>query len=81
MQAGLPPVLWAVLFPGAIGCVLLSLLFRVNNAWYQGALVVSLAAFLSMNLFVIIALDRPFQGEISIEPSSYELIYQQLMKK
>jgi hypothetical protein len=81
VQAGLPGVLWIVLFPGAIGCVLLSLLFRVNNVWFQGTLVVSLAGFLSMNLFVIIALDRPFQGEVAIGPGSYQLIYDQLMKK
>jgi hypothetical protein len=81
VHSGLPGVMWWVLLPGAIGCVLLSLLFRVDNAWYQGALVVSLAGFLSMNLFVIIALDRPFQGDIAIGPDSYKLVYDQLMKR
>ena len=81
VHTGLPTVLWVVLLPGAIGCVLLSLLFRVDNAWFQGTLVVSLAAFLSMNLFVIVALDRPFQGDIAIGPDSYQLVYDQLMKK
>ena len=81
VSAGLPNVLWIVLFPGAIGCVLLSLLFRINSVWFQGTLVVSLAGFLSMNLFVIIAMDRPFQGEVAIGPESYQLIYDQLMKK
>ena len=81
VHTSLPGVLWVVLFPGAIGCVLLSLLFRVDNAWFQGTLVVSLAGFLSMNLFVIVALDRPFQGDIAIGPDSYNLVYDQLMKK
>jgi hypothetical protein len=81
VQSGLPGVMWWVLLPGAIGCVLLCLLFHTDSAWYQGTLVVSLAGFLSMNLFVIIALDRPFQGEVAIGPDSYQLIYDQLMKK
>jgi hypothetical protein len=81
VHTGLPWILWVVLFPGAVGCVLLSLLFRVDNAWFQGVLVVSLAGFLCMNLFVIIALDRPFQGDISIGPDSYKLVYDQLMKQ
>jgi len=81
VQTGLPTVLWFVLLPGAIGCVLLSLLFRVDNAWYQGTLVVGLAGFLSMILFVIIALDRPFSGEMAVGPDSYQLVYDQLMRK
>jgi len=81
VHTGLPWILWVVLLPGAVGCVLLSLLFRVDNAWFQGALVVGLSGFLSMNLFVIIALDRPFQGDIAIGPDSYKLVYEQLMKK
>jgi hypothetical protein len=81
VQTGLPTVLWFVLLPGAIGCVLLSLLFRVDNVWYQGTLVVGLSGFLSMILFVIIALDRPFQGEMAVGSDSYQLIYDQLMRK
>jgi hypothetical protein len=34
-----------------------------------------------MVLFVIISLDRPFQGAIAIPPDSYQLIYDQLMKR
>jgi hypothetical protein len=80
VNTGLPGVLWFVLLPGALGCVLLSVLFKVDNAWYQGVLVASLAGFLSMILFVIITLDRPLQGDMAIGPGSYQLIYDQLMK-
>lgn len=81
VQSGLPTVMWYVLLPGAIGCVLLSVLFKVDNAWFQGTLVVCLAGFLSMILFVIIALDRPFQGDMAVGPDSYQSVYDMLMKK
>jgi hypothetical protein len=35
----------------------------------------------AMVLFVIITLDRPFQGEMAIPADSYQLIYDQLMKR
>jgi hypothetical protein len=33
-----------------------------------------------MVLFVIVALDHPFQGAMAIEPDSYELLVAQLMQ-
>jgi len=81
VQAGLPGVLWFVLFPGAMGCIVLCSFFHVRNAHFQGILLVGLAGFLAMVLFVIIALDRPFVGDVGITASSYELIYDHHMKR
>ena len=81
VNAGLPGVMWAVLLPGAMGCLLLSLFFPIEDARFQGILMVGLAGFLAMVLFVIISLDRPMHGTISIPPDSYQLIYDQLMKE
>ncbi|HVJ24590.1 MAG TPA: hypothetical protein VM756_11700, partial [Burkholderiales bacterium] len=76
-----PGVMWFVLVPGAMGCILLSLLFPIEDARSQAILSVSLAGFVAMVLFVIVSLDRPFQGAMAIGPDSYQLIYDQLMKK
>jgi hypothetical protein len=81
VQTGLPGVLWFVLLSGAMGCVTLSLLFKVDNAVYQGVMVGGLASFLAMLLFVTFALDRPFQGDMAVGPESYQLIYDHHMKK
>jgi Protein of unknown function (DUF4239) len=81
VTAGLPGVLWFVLLPGAMGCVALCLFFYVPNVWLQGALVASVAGFLAMVIFVIIALDRPYQGDMGIGPDSYQLIYDHHMLK
>jgi len=80
VQSGLPGVFWFVLLPGAMGCVVLCLFFQVNNARFQAILLLGLAGFVAMVLFVIIALDRPFIGEMGITADSYQLIYDHHMR-
>ena len=81
VQSGLPGVMWFVLLPGAMGCLVLCLFFHVDNPRFQALLLVAVAGFLAMVLFVIIALDRPFVGEMGITAESYQLIYDHHMKK
>jgi hypothetical protein len=76
VQTKLPGVIWLVLIPGAIVCILLCALFPVESGRFQTVLMICVAGSISMVLFVIIALDRPFQGEMAIGPESYQLIYQ-----
>jgi hypothetical protein len=81
VHAGLPGVLWFVLLPGAMGCIVLCFFFQVKNGYFQGILLVGLAGFLAMVLFVIIALDRPFVGDMGITAESYQLIYDHHMRR
>jgi hypothetical protein len=46
---------------------------------FQAVLMVGLAGFVAMVLFVIISLDKPFQGAMAISADSYQLIHDQLM--
>jgi Protein of unknown function (DUF4239) len=78
-RAGLPGVLWFVLLGGASAGITLGLFFLVENARFQACMLLGLAASLSMVLLVIVALDTPFTGEMSIGPDSYQLIYDQHM--
>src|SRR4051812_8855325 len=80
VQASLPGVLWWVLLPGAVGCLVLCLFFKLSNARFQAVLLLGLAAFLAMVLFVIIALDRPFSGDPGITADSYQLVIDHYMK-
>jgi len=57
------------------------LFFHVENARFQAVLLLGLAGFLSMVLFVIISLDRPFAGVNGITADSYQLIYDHHMKR
>lgn len=81
VHAGLPGVLWIVLLPGAMGVLILFLFFYTEDGRFQGLLLVGLAGFLAMVLFVIIALDRPFSGPMGITAESYQLIYDHHMRK
>jgi len=75
----LPGVMWFVLLPGALGCLFLSLFFHIEDVRFQAFLMAGLAGFVAMVLFVIISLDRPFQGKMAIGADSYQLIHDQLM--
>ena len=77
----LPAVIWFALLPGAMGCLLLAALYAVEDPRLHAILLTALAGFLAMVLFIILSLDQPFQGPMAISPGSYELIYNQLMKK
>jgi len=81
VTSGLPGVMWFVLLPGAMGCLLFSLFFPIEEPQFQAVLVAGLAGFVAMVLFVIVSLDRPFQGAMAISADSYQLVYDQLMKK
>ena len=79
VNTALPGVMWFVLLPGAMGCLLLSLLFPIHDVRFQAILMTGLAGFVAMVLFVIVSLDRPFQGAMAISADSYRLIHDQLM--
>ena len=81
VHSALPAVMWFVLLPGAMGCVVLCLFFHVENAFFQAILLVGLAGFLAMVLFVIVALDRPFVGDMGITAESYSLIFEHHMRR
>jgi Protein of unknown function (DUF4239) len=81
VNSGLPGVMWFVLLPGAMGCLLFSLFFPIEEPHFQAVLVAGLAGFVAMVLFVIVSLDRPFQGAMAIPADSYQLIHDQLMKR
>ena len=81
VQGGLPTVLWWVLIPGAVGCIALCFFFHVENARFQAILLVGVAGFLAMVLFVIIALDHPAQGDGGITADSYRLVYDHQMRQ
>ena len=63
-----------------MGCITLFLLFHLEDRRFQVILLVSLAGFMAMVLFVIISLDRPFMGDTGITAESYQLIYDHHMK-
>jgi cation transport regulator ChaB len=77
---GLPGALWFVIVLGALVSLSSTFFFHVEDALLQRIQVVLLAIFIGMIIFIIFALDRPFRGDLGLQPDSYQLIYDQLMK-
>jgi hypothetical protein len=78
--AGLPGVMWAVIILGAIIGLCSTFFFKVEDVRLHGILVTLLAAFMGLVIFMILALDQPFRGDLGINPQSYQLVYDHLMK-
>jgi len=81
VSTGLPAVLWLVIFSGAIISLSASFFFKVEDVRLHGILVVLLAAFIGLVIFMTLALDRPFRGDLGLRSDPYQLIYDQLMKR
>jgi len=81
VEHALPGLMWAVTLVGAALCLIASYFFRVNDVHLQLIMVVLLATFTALVIFVILAFDRPFQGDMGIGPGPYQLVYDQLMRR
>lgn len=79
-RGGLPPILWTVIVLGAAIGLCASFFFKVEDVRLHGILVVLLAAFVGLIIFMVFALDRPFRGDLGLGPGPYELVYRQLME-
>lgn len=80
VDAAIPGVLWCVLLPGAMACMMICVFFHVDRERFKVLLLLGLAGFLTMVLFMIFALDRPFCGDTGITAEPYELVYDHHMK-
>jgi Protein of unknown function (DUF4239) len=78
---GLPDVMWIVIVCGAFIGLSATFFFKVEDARVHGIHVTLLAAFMGLVIFMILALDRPFRGDLGISPQPYQLVYDHLMKE
>jgi hypothetical protein len=78
---GLPAVMWLVILAGAFISLTTAFFFKVEDERLHAILVTLLAMFMGMVIFMILALDRPFMGDLGLSPAPYQLIYDQLMKR
>jgi hypothetical protein len=76
----LPAVMWAVIVVGAFISLSASFFFKVEDARLHITEVLLLAVFIGLVIFMILALDRPFRGDLGIRADPYQLVYDQLMK-
>jgi hypothetical protein len=71
-QAAVPATLWLALIVGAIVTIAFSYFFRVGSVLAQALMTAALALVIASVLFVIVEFDRPFTGDIRVEPTTFE---------
>jgi len=76
----LPSILWMVVVVGAVISLSSSFFFKVEDARLHQIMVLLLATFIGLVIFMIFALDRPFAGDLGLRSDPYQIIYNQLMK-
>jgi hypothetical protein len=66
----LPSPLWTVLLFGAAVTVGFTYFFGLPNARAQALMVGSLAAMVSLIIFLVLSLDLPFSGDVAVRPDA-----------
>jgi Protein of unknown function (DUF4239) len=75
----IPGVLWYVVAVGALGNIVL--VWMLNMRFFTHMILGGIVAFfLGVVIFLIIAMDRPMRGEVSVQPAAFELVYEVLMQ-
>lgn len=81
VRTRLPGLMWIVILSGALISLTAASFFEVDDVWLHGILVVLLATFVGLVIFVTFALDWPFRGDLAVTPEPYQLVYDQLTKQ
>ncbi|GAB3752385.1 hypothetical protein GCM10028817_16840 [Spirosoma pomorum] len=79
ISGGVPAVIWWVVLIGALVTLVFSGLFVMPSFWFHGLLTSLLGIMLGLLIFLIVALDHPYWGEVSVGTKAYELVLQKVM--
>lgn len=76
---GVPEEIWGVILLGGALTIATSFCFQVQQFRFHLLLTTALAAMIGMLVFLIAALDRPYRGAVSVEPTAYQMILDSAM--
>jgi hypothetical protein len=74
VEQGVPAVLWIALIVGAIVTIGFATIFGLRSATLHIVITASLAAVIGVLLFVAVAIDHPFAGDVAVEPYPLERV-------
>ena len=80
VERRLPGVMWVVVVLGAFISLLSAYFFPVLDARLHRIQIALLAAFIGLVIFMILALDRPYRGDLGLTAAPYQITYEQLME-
>jgi len=69
--SGLHPVIWAVILIGSVLVIVFAYFMGTGNFPAHLAMTVLLGASIGLVIFLIVALDYPFRGDIGIKPDAF----------
>jgi hypothetical protein len=79
VKSGLSTTMWIVIWLGAAISIGVAYFYRITDVKLHSALVILMAGFLALVLFMITINDRPFYGSVSLSPDPYRLILNHVM--
>ena len=81
ISTGLPDVLWFLVAVGAVVNAVLICLFDVKRLSVHLLLAGLMSLFVSQMVFMIVAMDKPFRGEVSVSSDDFQLMQRSLMEE
>lgn len=79
VDSHLPGTLWVVLLMGGSLTIMVGYFFYISDVRFHIVVQSFLTTFIALMIFLIVALDRPFRGEVSVSPDSYRTIVRRVM--
>lgn len=73
-SANLPAVMWFLLITGGLVMVGFALVIGTPHAWLQYTVTALLAGFLAFSIAIVGALEEPYGGDVSIQPSAFSSV-------
>jgi hypothetical protein len=80
VTAGLSQSLWALVLIGALINIAVTWCFHVKSRRMHLWMTALMSSLLGLMIFLLAAMDHPFMGKISVAPTSFQLVYDRLMK-
>lgn len=71
LHNGLPPALWMVLGIAGLATVFFTFFFGSENPRLQMAMTALIALVIGLNIFMLLAYDDPFSGDVVIQPDAF----------
>jgi hypothetical protein len=71
---GINAIMWVVLLLGAFITIAFTYLFGFDQSLMQGLMIGGLSFLIALVLFLIMALDYPFRGSITVEPEAFKAL-------
>ena len=71
-ESSIPTIMWILLVVGAFVTIGYLYLFAISNAVLHRLMIGSVTGLLAFILFLILALNHPFAGDVKVTPDAYE---------